>query len=242
MAGGAQRRQHRLGAAAEPVLQAQDHRLAALVGNPLDPPVEQHPRAKQVLARPEPRHLMAAPQDRDRLARRRCEARNDRPLSATRAAARFSYSPARRRSAVASSILRSAWRAAGSTSKAKPGQPADRIGADADLALGVDDHREFARRPSCRGRASARRCAGRRSAGSAAREARRRASPRPPWSARPWSPDRPASRRGGRYRPRSAPRRSGRRACRCRPGRCRAGRPARHTSLAGCGRRLRSDG
>ena len=100
---------------------------------------------EQILARAEPRHLMAAPADRDRLRRPRCASEKCWSVSATRAAARFSYSPPSRRSAVASSILRSAWRAAGSTSKAKPLQPADRIGADADLALGVDQHRKLAR-------------------------------------------------------------------------------------------------
>ena len=99
--------------------------------------------ASRFLPRPEPRHLMPAPQDRDRRAGVGAQ-RETLVSSATSAAARFSYSLASRRSAAASSSLRSAWRARRIDLEAEALEPADRIGPDADLAFLVDQHREFA--------------------------------------------------------------------------------------------------
>ena len=57
------------------------------------------------------------------------------------------------------------------------GEMADRLGADADLAVGGDGHRQARRRRARRCRGPARRCGGRRSAGSGVRAARRDSRP-----------------------------------------------------------------
>ena len=199
------------------------------------------PRLGQRPALAEPRHHVAAPEDRDRAADVGRQREGVVGIGDQRggAARQFDAQPplGGRHQPLHVGMAR---RDVGD--EAEAGQMPDRLVGDAHLAVGGDRHRQHARRRACRDRAAAPRCADRRSAGSAARAARRRASPRARACARPNARDRPASRRGARYRPRSAPPRSGRRSSRHRPARCRAAPARRRTRARGCGRRPRSDG
>ena len=99
-------------------------------------------RFEQRPPRREPRQHMPVPRDAEAATVARRSARTPRPPPRTSDLARRSSSSPSRRSAAASSRRLSASRAAGSTVKFEPDEMPDRLGPDADLAVGGDRHRQ----------------------------------------------------------------------------------------------------